>query len=102
MTAPPCAATGFTPDAGPKPDHKSSAAARKIHPEWAFSPTGRGHGPPIGACSITARPATPTASHGIQHGSKYGGTKRPENGPETTYQISRLILIPRITWALSS
>src|SRR5579862_2782045 len=98
----PCAATGFTPDAGRKPEHKSSVAARKIHPAWACFRTGHGHGRPTGACSITARRVTPTASRGIQHGSKYGGTKPPENGPAMTYQISRLILIPTITWDLSS
>src|ERR1700730_10776936 len=98
MTGRPCAAIGFTPVVGRRQGHRSSGAVRKIRPAWVFIPTGRGHGQRIGACFITALPATQRASLGIRPGSRYGGTKRLENGPAMTYLTLSPTPIRRITW----
>ena len=87
---------------GPRPDRKSSGEAQRIHPEWAFFPTGRGRGRPTGACFTIALPAIRMASRGTRIASRSGGTKRRASGWATTCRTSNPTPIPKIIWGRSS
>src|SRR5258708_7325431 len=99
--APQRAETGSIRDRRPKLEHRCSVAALMTRQVSAFTRTGHGRGPLIGAFCTTVRRVIRPVNRGILSENKFGGTKRNKNGLETMCLISKWIQIQRITWDLS-